>query len=77
MNRDILSVCTNDCQLNNLWHTIDYRPCADSEKRQGVRTHFHWKITSGYSTDQPRDAIGPIGSNCFSREIRTALCEIH
>ena len=28
-------------------------------------------------TDPPREAIGPKGSNCFSREVRTALCEIH
>ena len=26
--------------------------------------------------DPPREAIGPLRSNCFSREVRTALCEI-
>ena len=26
-------------------------------------------------TDPSREAIGPIGSNCFSREVLTALCE--
>ena len=25
----------------------------------------------------PREAIEPLESNCFSREVRTALCEIH
>ena len=24
-----------------------------------------------------QEAIGPKGSNCFSREVRMALCEIH
>ena len=28
------------------------------------------------STDAPREAIGPLGSNCFTRGARTALCEI-
>ena len=27
-------------------------------------------------TDPPREIIGPLGSNCFSREARTVLCEI-
>ena len=28
-------------------------------------------------TDPHREAIVPLGSNCFSREVRTALCKIH
>ena len=27
-------------------------------------------------TDPTREAIGPFGSNCFMREVRTALCKI-
>ena len=27
-------------------------------------------------TDPPQEAIGPIGSNCFLREVCTAQCEI-
>ena len=27
-------------------------------------------------TNHPLEAIGPFGSNCFSREVRTAPCEI-
>ena len=27
-------------------------------------------------TDHPLEAIGPIGSNCFSREVGTVICEI-
>ena len=28
-------------------------------------------------TDPTREAIGPKGSNCYSREVRTTLCEIN
>ena len=44
-----------------------------------------WKITSGYrfpknsGMDPPQEAFGPNSpkrSNCFSKEVRTALCEI-
>ena len=27
-------------------------------------------------TDPPREAIGPLGSNCYLREVRKALCKI-
>ena len=27
-------------------------------------------------TDLPREVIGPLRSNCFSREVSTALCKI-
>ena len=29
-----------------------------------------------YGMDLTREAIGPLGPNCFPREIHTALCEI-
>ena len=42
------------------------------------------KITGGYSfflrstgTDHPREAIGPQGSNCISRDSHTPICKIH
>ena len=44
-----------------------------------------WKITSGYrltvsseklERNLPREAIWPLGSNCFFRDVRTTLCEI-
>ena len=31
-------------------------------------------ILRNTGTEPPREAIGPLGSNCFSREVRTALC---
>ena len=40
------------------------------------------KITSAYrfltniGTDPPREAFGPVGSDCFSRKVRMALCKI-
>ena len=30
-----------------------------------------------FGTDHPREAIGPLGSNCLSREVRAALSKIH
>ena len=29
------------------------------------------------SIDPPQEAIGSLGSNCFSKEVHTAHCEIH
>ena len=59
-------------------------PLADSEGGgQGVWT----PLSPGKSqvaicflrnsgTDPPWEAIGPLGSNCSSREVRTTLCEL-
>ena len=30
-----------------------------------------------FGTDSPGQTIGPIGFNYFSKEVRTAICEIH
>ena len=49
--------------------------------KQGVRTvPGKSQVAIGFlkisGTDPSREAIGPDGSNCFSREVRTALVEI-
>ena len=53
---------------------------ADPEGGQGVRTHWkmkYWLYWNSFlrntDTDPPLEAIGPLGSNCFSMEVRTAL----
>ena len=58
--------------------------CPMGESRGGGRhwVRHPWKITSCYMFTQKywygpptREAIGPFGSNCISREVRMALCE--
>ena len=58
-------------------------PWADPEWGQGVQTppppgklQVAIGFLRNYCMDHPREAIGPRGSNCFSREVHTALCEI-
>ena len=51
------------------------------QRRGQVRTPMPWKIASSRSkgflrntgTDPLHEAIGPLWSNCFSREVRKAL----
>ena len=57
---------------------------ADPEGRGRSLDHspLPWKITGCYrflrntGTDPTQEANGPLGSNCFSRKICLALCEI-
>ena len=54
---------------------------ANPEGGQGVWTPpGKSQVAIGFlgttGTDSPQEAIGPHGSNCFSKEVRTALCEI-
>ena len=51
--------------------TVDERGFGSPEKSQVA-------IGSNRNngTDLLREAIGPLGSNCFSREVRTTLCAI-
>ena len=46
----------------------------------GLDPHGKSEVVIGFlgnsGLDTPREAIGPIGSNCFSREVQTALYEI-
>ena len=55
--------------------------CTDPEGGAGGQT-FPGKsqVAKGFlrnsGTDQPREAVGPFGSNCLSREVRMVLCEM-
>ena len=43
----------------------------------GLDPHGKSQVAIGFlrhsGTNYPREAIGPLGSNCFSREVHTAL----
>ena len=41
-----------------------------------LENHVSIGFLRNTGTDPPPEAIGPIRSICFSREVRTALCEI-
>ena len=51
---------------------------------RGSGPHPHWKITNSHKfpkirvhcTDPLQEVITPLGSNCFSKVVGTALCEI-
>ena len=54
---------------------------ADPEEGSGVPgPHGKSQVTVGFlrnsGTDPPREAIGPLGSNCSSKEVRTTHCKI-
>ena len=60
---------------------LEYNGQINREERgRGPGTPWKSNVAMGFltnsDTDTPREAIGPVGSNCFSREVCTALCEI-
>ena len=62
---------------------MDYWVMSGTRGGQGVQPPPPGKseVAIGFlrnsGMDHPREAIGPQGSNCFSSEVHTALCEIH
>ena len=75
------------CRLFLDIQSNDQQTCGDSEGggAGGPKSETPLpplEIKSGYNlirntgTDPHREAIGPLGSNCFSRDVRTELCKI-
>ena len=52
------------------------RGCGRGSELTQEATPVAIVILRNSGTDHPREAIGPLGSNCFSWEVLTTLCEV-
>ena len=51
--------------------------CGTGDRPPPGKSHVTIGFLINSGTDTHRKAIRPLGSNCFSGEVHTALCEIH
>ena len=49
--------------------------CVDPDRGPPEKSQVAIGLFRNSCTDHPRQAIGPLGSSCFSRDVRTALCK--
>ena len=74
----IIKTLVFQLQCNNYmglpWADPEGRTVGSKPRMENHKLLLCFFINNGTNTLQ--EAIGPTRSNCFSREVRTALCEI-